>query len=294
MEGQRFTEGGRIALGAWVSGFPVDPAAMEHFSELSGRPPAIAHSFQRWQPGRPFDFAAVDAAAAIGAMPMVSWEPGPVLDAVVRGEWDAWVTAAAGSVAADGRPILLRFAHEMNLSQIPWFGPPEPFLTAWQRVHERFLAAGATNLRWVWSPYVDGPNATPLEAYLPPLDTVDWIGLDGYNWGRQGWRNLWAGFDELFVDSLAAVRSLAPQLPVMLAEIGCAARGGDKAAWMRDALLRAIPAHDMVRAVVWFHENKREHADWRVDSSASALEAWREAAADPRYSMRPEELLRIG
>lgn len=293
MQEDRFAQEGRIALGAWVSGFPVDPAAMRAFAELSGRPPAIAHSFQRWRADRPFDFAAVDAAAEFGAVPMVSWEPGPVLEGVIGGEWDAWITAAAELVAVDRRPLLLRFAHEMNLSGIPWFGPPAPFLAAWQRVHARFTAAGAGNVRWVWSPYVNGPNATDLRAYLPPLDTVDWIGLDGYNWGLQGWRNLWAGFDELFAGTLAALAELAPQLPVVLAEIGCAARGGDKPAWMRDALLRGVPSYGQIRAVVWFHEYKPEHADWRVDSSASALEAWREAAADPRYALSSHELLQI-
>ena len=56
-----------------------------------------------------------------------------------------------------------------------------------------------------------------------------------------------------------------------------AERGGDKAAWiedMGDKLARRFPK---VRAVVWFHANKE--TDWRVNSSAASLSAFR---LDPR------------
>jgi hypothetical protein len=83
-----------------------------------------------------------------------------------------------------------------------------------------------------------------------------------------------------------------PGAPIMLAEIGCATRGGDKAAWMRDTLLHDIPdRHPEIRAVVWFDQHRPEHADWRIDSSPDTLAAWRDTAADPRYALRAAELL---
>ena len=80
----------------------------------------------------------------------------------------------------------------------------------------------------------------------------------------------------------------------MLAEVGCANRGGDKASWMRDALLDAVPnRYPAIRAVVWFNQNRPDHADWRVDSSPEALRAWQQAATDPRYSLTGPELLHV-
>jgi beta-mannanase len=280
-----------VALGAWVYGFPVDSSAMPRYIDLAGRPPAIAHAFQNWQASRPFDLTAAAAAAEIGAAPMISWQPGPSLRAIADGAWDAFVRAAAATLADDGRPLLLRFAHEMNLPGIPWFGPPDEFRAAWLHVRRLFDEAGADNVRWVWSPYIDEPGDMSLDAWFPGREAVDWLALDGYNWGRRRWRNRWASFDRIFAPSLATLDRLAPGLPVMLAEIGCAQRGGDKAGWLRDAFLHAIPRYPEIRAVVWFHEDRPEHADWRVDSSPSALQAWREIVTDPRYAVTGSELL---
>ena len=125
----------------------------------------------------------------------------------------------------------------------------------------------------------------PFEPYYPGDDQVEWLALDGYNWGR---RRRWRALAQIRRDLLRAAsrrwHSSAPDKPMMLAEIGCTERGGDKAAWMREALLDAIPdRYPAVQAVVWFNQHRRDHADWRVDSSSTALDAWRQAAADPRY-----------
>jgi hypothetical protein len=109
--------------------------------------------------------------------------------------------------------------------------------------------------------------------------------LDGYNWGRSQPGSRWQEFDEIFGDSYARLRALAPDKQMMLAEIGCADLGGDKSAWMRDALLDAIPRrYPAIRGVTWFHADPPGHADWKVDSSPGALAAWREITASPRYA----------
>ena len=241
------------------------------------------------------DFAArpLEVATKNGAIPMISWEPWPgPLRPIVVGERDAYIRRYATAAASFGAPLLLRFAHEMNLRGIPWSGSAELYRSAYQRVHAIFGAAGARNVRFVWSPYVQGPNATQFVRYYPGDAHVDWLALDGYNWGRQRLRNRWASFDAIFAESYRAMLDLAPEKPLMLAEVSCADRGGDKASWMRDSLLEAIPnRYPAIRAVVWFNQNRLDHADWRVDSSPEALHVWREAAADPRYSLTGPELL---
>ena len=225
---------------------------------------------------------------------MISWQPTPGLEPIINGEWDDYLASYAAAVAAYGAPVLLRFAHEMNLPQMPWFGPPATFIAAWQRAHAAFAAANARNVLWVWSPYVHGRGVADLRPFFPGPRLVDWLALDGYNWGRRRPWQRWLSFDRLFTPSLRALGELMPGAPVMLAEIGCSPRGGDKAAWMRDALLHSIPeAHPEIRAVVWFDEDKRGHADWRIGSSPATAAAWRKAVADPRYGLSAAELLSL-
>ncbi|HET7582598.1 MAG TPA: hypothetical protein VFL75_07575 [Candidatus Limnocylindria bacterium] len=275
-----------IALGVYPAGFPVDRDAVARYAERAGRAPAIVHYFRRWTGEPVFDPEAARFVHDLGAVPMVSWEPWQGLQPIIDGAWDAQLTAYARAVADYGQPLFVRFAHEMNLPQIPWFGSPATFRSAWEHVRSAFDGAGATNVRWVWSPYVNGRGVADLRAYFPGPHLVDWPALDGYNWGRRRPWQRWPSFDHVFGASLAAISELMPAAPVMLAEVGCAERGGDKAAWMREALLHAIPGrHPEIRAVVWFDHHRPEHADWRIDSSPSSLTAWREAAADPRYQL---------
>jgi hypothetical protein len=113
---------------------------------------------------------------------------------------------------------------------------------------------------------------------------VEWLALDGYNWGRSQRLSRWRSFDAIFAESYARITALAPGAPLMLAEVGCAERGGDKAAWIRGAFESAIPQrYPALGAVVWFNANPRGHADWRVESSPRSLEAWREVVRSERY-----------
>ena len=45
-------------------------------------------------------------------------------------------------------------------------------------MHALYVAAGATNVIWVWDESAGGP--TPAE-YYPGNDVVDWVGIDNYD-----------------------------------------------------------------------------------------------------------------
>jgi len=275
-----------IALGVYARGFPRDPAVLDRYLRLTGHRPAIVHVFSNWTDATgPFDPALADAITALDAVPMISWQP-PAgdLSAVADGEHDHYARAWAAAARGWGGRLLLRFAHEMNGAWIPWRSSPRAFRTAWHRVRAAFAAEGADNVEWVWSPHVRERRTADFEPYFPGADAVDWLALDGYNWGRSQPLSRWRSFDAIFERSYARIVALAPGKPLMLAEVGCAERGGDKAAWIRDAFLSAIPArYPALRSVVWFNANPRGHADWRVESSPASLETWRQVVGSPRY-----------
>ncbi|HZQ35876.1 MAG TPA: glycosyl hydrolase, partial [Dehalococcoidia bacterium] len=204
----------------------------------------------------------------------------------------------AQQLANYGRPVLLRWAHEMNGNWYPWGrgagNTPEKYVAAWRYLHDRFVAAGATNVLWVWSPNVvdetNGGNAVPFEAYYPGDSYVDWLALDGYNTAASGWR--W--FKQLFGPSYARITALTAK-PLMVAETSSseelpaqAAVGDTKAKWITDAFGDAIPhAFPRIRAVIWFNEDKtnveRNGFDWRIGSSAAAQRAFSDAVASSYY-----------
>ncbi len=237
-------------------------------------------------------------------MPLISWTPSDwranvdqspySLDNIVAGRLDDYLSSWAHRLALYGRPVLLRWAHEMNGDWYLWGrkdgNSPEKYVAAWRHIHDLFTAADAANVQWVWSPSVAEDADSAFEPYYPGDQYVDWLGLDGYNHGPQIWR--W--FPQIFSDSYNRITALSSR-PLMIAEVASsdalpkqAALGDTKAKWITDALSDAVPnKFPRIRAVVWFNENKTDVEaggyDWRVQSSPAALRAFSAAVASDFY-----------
>jgi beta-mannanase len=145
---------------------------------------------------------------------------------------------------------------------------------AWQHVHDVVSAAGADNVQWVWSPNVPYWGSTDLTGLYPGAAYVDVVALDGYNWGTsQAWSS-WVPARDLFGPGIAQLRTLAPGIPILIAEAASSELGGSKAAWNTD-LVSYLAAQPDVTGFVWFHFQKE--TDWRINSSESSASALRSA-----------------
>jgi hypothetical protein len=220
------------------------------------------------------------AAWDAGAVPVLTWEPFDVGDgcpvaAVARGDADAlvdaWAAALADWVDPPGgrRELLLRPAHEMNGWWYPWSAgegvAPGTYRRMWRRLHDAVAAAGADDrVRWLWCPNAESaPTVDPL-SYYPGDDHVDWVGVDGYNFGDARAWSAWRDPGATFRPAVDRLRTLDP--PLAVPEVGCSSVRGDgrdpaaKAAWVEAAFDR-FAAWD-VRLVCWFDANKE--TDWAV------------------------------
>jgi membrane-bound metal-dependent hydrolase YbcI (DUF457 family) len=280
-------EARQIALGAYIRGIEESPGLLDDYAEQVGRRPAIVGAYKRWDV-TPFYRPELEEIARRGAVPMIGWEPwneaghGFRLGAIARGRYDAYIWRSAREARDWGGPILVRFGQEMNGSWAPWQrgvdGTTGPrFVAAWRHIVGIFRRAGATNVSWVWCPYVNN-GRLPFMSFYPGDRWVDWLALDGFNWGKP---TAWQSFPKIFDASYRKLARIAPK-PIMIAEIGSDESGGSKAHWLHRTLNRQIPRLKRVRAVVWF--NATDGADFRVDSSPDALAAFREGIGSPLYS----------
>ncbi len=278
---------GTSYLGAFTPSGPYSPATMDSFTTAAGRRPSVVMWFQSWGgSGTAFDANAMNTVVAKGAIPMVTWEPwGYSLDAIVAGSADTYVTAWAKAARAWGKPLFLRFAHEMNAPHYPWSEQANgngagDYARAWRRVHGLFAAAGAANVSWVWCPALDYTGQTPLTGLYPGAAYVDWVGVDAYNGGTALSWGGWLTFNELFAPTLTKLDALAPGKPQLIGEVASVEQGGSKAAWIAD-MFAQLANRPAVRSFTWFNEAKE--ADWRIQSSSSAQTAFRNGAAATRY-----------
>lgn len=283
--------------GVALEGNPITTPQLTAVAGETVRPPQLVVFFQQWPEdpaAREFPRASLDTIAAAGAEPVVTWEPMYYRRAdgaetmiaaqqIVAGDYDGYITAFARETAAWGRPIIVRFAHEMNLSRYHWGGAaadygaasPGRFQAMWRHVVDIFRREKAANVRWAFCPNCESvpgagnPAAAPwntARAYFPGVDYVDVLGMDGYNWGdtqtlaKNGWRSAWRSFAATFGTVHSELRALAPDRPLYVFETACAPTGGDKAAWLA-GLATAVRTWRL-DGVVWFEANKE--VDWRL------------------------------
>jgi Beta-mannanase len=252
--------------------------------------------YQEWG-GQWNAFYAKGAAAirARGAMPLISWEPwagtkDPTwsLSTISDGSHDAFIHQWTHDVATWGHAIYVRPMYEMNGPWSAWgYGvngnTAAEFVAAWRHVVNIANAEGATNIRWVWSPNVDDgdPRYASYGSLYPGDSYVDWVGLDGYNWGTsQSWSG-WQSLYTVFKGSVDKVRAISGK-PIMIGETGSTDLGGDKAAWITNGFARLLTDLPQVKALIWFDANKE--TDWRVNSSANSLAAFRAVAASSAFA----------
>ncbi|HEX3561705.1 MAG TPA: glycosyl hydrolase [Solirubrobacterales bacterium] len=296
--------GGSVALGAYIPEADRHPSLIDRYARQVGRSPVIVSYYKQWD-FKPFVPAELNAIWSRGAVPMVTWEAQSYLGReyplrlIQRGRFDRYIRKSARAAAAWGRPILVRFLHEMNGTWYPWSRGIEGnnsyrLKAVWRRVVRIFRTQGADNVEWVWTPNVNTGGDFPFRDLYPGDAWVDWVGLDGFNWAQRGEWNSFTDIVDNTYEELAKISSR----PMIVAETGSNETGGDKAAWVTSALRREIPKLGRIRAVVWFDDEIQgggaesdSGLDARVNSSRASLRAFRSAIAAPQYALSRSELL---
>jgi hypothetical protein len=233
--------------------------------------------------------AEISNLAARGEAAMVTWQlyksewSGPTisLSDIADGAYDRSLRRAADLARDLPFQVMIRFGHEMNGDWYGWSGHPSAYVDAWRHIVSVFRHEGAGNVDWVWSPNVD-QGSYPFARYFPGDAWVDYVALDGYNWGTAGVGvNRWQTLSQVFSSSYKTITQLSSK-PVIIAETSSGDVGGDKAAWIRRGLLKTIPEQfPRVRAVMWF--NRWMEEDWRVNSSDASLQAFRTVVSNSIY-----------
>jgi hypothetical protein len=284
------SRGTGVLFGAWVqpsgslSGADQE-SSITSFERLIERKLAIDNLYVGWREPMPVSLARWDLRG--GRVPMISWAA-VSSKAVVDGTYEGTIRAAAAELRSLHGPILLRYFAEMNNGYAS-AGSPATYIAAWRHVHQLFQAAGATNVQWVWCPTSQGFLTGTTQQFYPGDSYVDWIGADGYNWApklpHSSWRSLATIFSPFY--QWAAHQSR----PLLIGEFGSGEGSpGAKASWFRQAAQQLRAEFPRIRAVVYFnsrHENFGFQFDWRVNTSKSALIAFRTFVNETYFKAHP-------
>ncbi len=297
-----------VYLGMWTGGLWDDKALTFHPESLQtveneiGKKVAIAHIYTGWSNlNNPSFIAQLQIISNNGWRPMVSANPyffdqckanGKTLyQAIASGNCDEFMKSVGVSLKQYSSPVLLRFAWEMNINSMDWSiqktgSSTQDYILAWQRFHDIVASTGATNVLWVFAPNTQSASSIPYNQLYPGDQYVDWIGLDGYNWGTtQAWSS-WESFSQVFASSYANLVAVAPNKPVMLSEVNTTDVGGDKAVWYTDMLTEQIPnKYPRISAIIIYNEDRtaQENVNWLLDKTPESLSAFKKGISNPLY-----------
>jgi hypothetical protein len=301
-----------VLLGAYDSDISETLQGVVHLERSLGTTLPLVQTYAAWgdKPEQRFPLQLATTIWDMGSVPVITWEPWltdfenarhpglPLRESrdrhgmvsVARGDYDFYVDAWAADAARFGKPLFLRFAHEMNDPyRYPW-GPQnntkEEFIAAWQHVVGRFRRAGVHNVIWVWSPHVAYQY---WDTYYPGGEYVDWVATGALNFGSVAHWSQWWAFRELFGMKYEPLASF--DKPIMVAEFGSLAVGGDRTAWYRDALVNLPQKYPAVKALLFFQAKNDQtvtyqQVDWSIASEpalanaiAAAIHPWVPAAS---------------
>jgi hypothetical protein len=217
-------------------------------------------------PGTPL--LSIEPWSTAGGEEQADWRLARTID----GTWDEKYATIARAVVAYQKPILVRFAHEMNGHWYPWGSTngnrKGEYVKAWKHVVGLFRDMGATNALWVWSPnIIRGADSRTLKEFWPGKDYVDVVGLTGY-----GVRE--TDPTKTYRDTLKLVYALTDK-PIVLTEVGVQP-GPEKRGWLK-AFGPWLKANPRIAGFIWNQVNR--DGQWSFDDTDSNLAAFRSGLA---------------
>lgn len=278
-------------IGAWVGGPGQYPQPtkenVQAFQDLQGYHLDLISQFiifdvNDWEHTKQY----ADVAKENGSTLVITWMPnGHTAQGIVDGDADDYIRDYAKGVKSYGEELWLRPLHEANGDWYDWgVGKKDAGNTdanvaeAFRHIVNIFREENVTNVKWVWTTNSSNQGSgTTFTGNYPGDDYVDYISIDGYNWGKsQDWSN-WQSFTQVFRASYKALENI--NKPLFIAEISSSELGGDKAAWITDMFEQFKGDFSRIFAVMWFSKSKEEEADWALNTSDAAVEAWKAGVA---------------
>ncbi len=289
----------KILLGTYYGQEGWNMSEVTAEEQWQGVPHAVVHlftDFDSTQMNNLFDQQMI-AIWNHGSVPMVSWmpyhgasTPTDIAARIAAGDYDLYLQAWSDRMRAflagpdgmlgtsDDRRAYLRFAHEMNSHWYLWSLDPTSYVAMWRHVYDIFAGKGIepTRLQWVWSVNNTDQGFYPAEQYYPGDAYVDWLAIDGYNWGVS-WNGLgWQTPSAIFGDMLARLRLLAANKPIAITEVASSSDSGgidpyaDKARWIGD-LFRYVQDQN-IAMIAWFNRDKE--MDWAAFGGQAGDESY--------------------
>lgn len=259
-------------LGVNVEGINITKKVLQDVEEETGFLPGFVNFFIGWPQGEEFSFPK-DALSSIwegGAVPCITWEPMSYnkeiafFEEILLGKYDEYLLFFSKELKKWNKPVVIRFAHEMNLASYHWgvsskdYNENYPVLykKTFQYLYLFLKEQGVENALLAFCPNAESvprDNWNSLQNYYPGDKYVDILGLDGYSFDGK------KSFKEIFAASFEELKKINSQKPFFIFETASSDNGKRKI-WIEEALKTASAWK--ITALLWFQINKEKN--WKI------------------------------
>lgn len=276
------TQSNRLNYGAWIGSWPTNQSLID-FQNLQQKHLDIVGIYANWNTNFNGLKSTFDSVYNNKSIVLLTWEANGLSTVdIANGLKDDYIRQMARDIKSYDKDIIIRIFHEGNGNWYSWaigdskVNTNKSYIAAFRHVVDLFRREGANKVNWEFN--VNASNVGQGSSYLnnyPGDNYVNIISIDGYNWGTtQSWGSTWQSFDEIFSPAYNALKVY--NKPISISEISSAEQGGNKSQWITNTFNSIKSSkYSLIKTVIWFNENKE--TDWRINSSTSALTAYRNA-----------------
>jgi peptidoglycan hydrolase-like protein with peptidoglycan-binding domain len=247
-------------------------SSLSDFENLVGKKMNLYADFEGWD--TPFPSYLASKVGATGKTLIIFWEPSFGYDQINNGTYDNYIKEFANGAKNYNYPVILAPFDEMNLNEEAWgYGKngnnATKFIAAWKRIHDIFISQGASNVKFgiaFNNESVPNVSGNKYNDYYPGTDYVDYVGLDGFNFGSP-----WVSFAQVFDGSMKEASSFGKPLYIFST---ASIPGTNKALWISDGLGTHIKTYPNLKGWVWFNQNGGD-GNWLINSDPASLSSFK-------------------
>lgn len=192
---------------------------------------------------------------------------------VTSGTWDKYIEEFVFEATKTKGNIMIIPCEEVNGNWTPWsvtvgnYGNLSEYQTAFQYLAKKLKQAKNVQVGFVVNSTSQPPTfANRISAYYPGDEFIDFIGVNGFNFGGPS-----LGFEDIFSAALDEVSKF--KKPVFITSMATFA-SFNKKDWVKDFLNSEIIKDGKVEGWFWFNENKER--DWRIWSDKETENIFKE------------------